>query len=129
MEEPSVIVSAMQLFFGAADGLMYALLTATILDYITGVCVAVHNHRLSSDIGAKGIAKKVAVFALISVSHIIDEYIIGSGTAIRAVTTTFYLANECISILENASNLGLPLPEKLTKIIKSIGTDTDPKEK
>lgn len=112
--------TAFIVFFGAADGLMYALLIAVVLDYITGVCVAIHHHELSSNIGAKGIAKKVSIFALVSVSNIIDVYLLKSGTAIRSVTTTFYLVNECISILENANQVGLPLPEKLANVLLAV---------
>ena len=108
------------LFFGAADGLLYALIVVIILDYVTGVCVAVHSGKLSSTIGAKGIAKKVGIFALISVSHIIDTYLLKSSDAIRTVTTTFYISNEFLSILENATKLNLPLPEKLRAVLTSL---------
>lgn len=64
------------LFFGAADGLLYALIILVVLDYVTGICVAVHIKKASSEIGARGIAKKVGIFALISVSHIVDAFLI-----------------------------------------------------
>ena len=108
------------LFFGAADGLLYALIILVILDYVTGICVAVHIKKASSDIGARGIAKKVGIFALISVSHIVDAFLLNSSDAVRSVTTTFYISNECISILENAAKLNLPLPDKLKSILHSL---------
>lgn len=79
------------LFFGAADGLLYALIILVVLDYVTGICVAVHMKKASSEIGAKGIAKKVGMFALISVSHVVDTFLLNSSDAVRSVTTTFYI--------------------------------------
>ena len=111
------------LFFGAADGLLYALIILVVLDYVTGICVAVHIKKASSEIGARGIAKKVGIFALISVSHIVDAFLLNSSDAVRSVTTTFYISNECISILENAAKLNLPLPDKLKSILHSLYKD------
>lgn len=113
-------IKILNLFFGAADGLLYALISLVVLDYITGVCVAIHTKNTSSKIGAKGISKKVGVFVLISVSHIIDNFLLDSSNAVRSLTTTFYISNECISILENSTKLNLPLPEKLKSIVSSI---------
>lgn len=97
--------------FGAADELLYALIAFVAIDYITGICVAVHDKKLSSGIGAKGIAKKVAIFAMVALSNIADKFLLKSGGALRTVTTIFYLSNECISIFENMGRLGLPLPQ------------------
>lgn len=108
------------LFFGAADGLLYALIVLIVLDYVTGVCVAIHTRKVSSTIGAKGIAKKVGVFALISVSHIIDTFLLSSSDAIRTITTTFYISNEFLSIMENTAKLQLPIPNKLKTILESL---------
>ena len=80
--------------FGHIDGLFYALIAFVIIDYITGVCVAIHNKKLSSGIGASGIAKKISVFALVSLSHIIDRFLLGEDDILRTVTTLFYIANE-----------------------------------
>lgn len=106
--------------FGASDGFFYALVVFVALDYITGICVAIHEKKLSSNIGAKGIAKKVMIFVLVSVAHIIDKFILQSGDTLRILTTVFYLANEGISILENAGKIGVPLPDKLKESIQSI---------
>lgn len=122
-----LVFKAVSLFFGAADGLLYGLIGVVALDYITGVCVAIHQKQLSSNIGAKGIAKKVAIFALISVSHILDAYVLDSGDALRVVTTTFYIVNECVSILENTNKLGLPFPDKLSKILSTLKKSSDNK--
>lgn len=116
------------LFFGSPDNLLYAFIIVVILDYVTGVCAAIHTKALSSKVGAKGIAKKVTVFAVISLAHVIDKYFLHLDDTIRTLTTTFYIVNECISILENVRNAGLPVPSKLQQIIKSL-TERPPSSK
>ena len=110
----------LQFFLGASDGLLYALISVVILDYLTGVCVAISQKKLSSEVGAKGIAKKVSIFAIISLAHIVDQYLLESGDNLRVVTTCFYLANEVISILENVDDLGLPIPNRLRQILQVL---------
>lgn len=113
----SLIAKIANQIFGYIDGLFYALVAFVVIDYITGVCVAMHNKRLSSKIGARGISKKVSIFALVSLSHIIDLYILDSKDILRTVTTAFYISNEALSILENAGEIGLPLPQKLQSFL------------
>lgn len=103
---------------GPSNQLLYALIFVIIIDYITGVCVAIHNKTLSSKVGAKGIARKISIFALIALSHILDFYVLESTDALRTLTIIFYLSNECMSVLENVGTLGLPLPKKLKDILE-----------
>ena len=107
-------------FLGELDGLLYALVIFVILDYITGVCVAIRTKKLSSNIGAKGIAKKVAIFLMISVAHVADQYLVESTDVLRSVTTLFYLSNEGISIFENVCKIGLPLPGRLKNLLEKF---------
>ena len=123
-----MIKKIINLFFGAPDKLLYAFIVIVVLDYITGVCAAVHTKTLSSKIGAKGISKKVTTFAVISLAHVVDKYFLQLDDAIRALTTIFYITNECISVLENVGNTGLPIPSKLQQTIKSLKEDM-PKSK
>ena len=102
--------------FGSMDGLFYTLVAFVVIDYITGVCVAIHK-QLSSDVGAHGIAKKIAIFALVSLSSVIDRFLLGSEDVLRTVTTVFYIANEAMSIMENVGKVGLPLPQKLQNFL------------
>lgn len=118
-----MIKTIVALFFGPPDNLLYALIVIVVLDYITGVCAAVHTKTLSSKTGAKGIAKKVTIFAVISLAHVVDKYFLQLDDTIRTLTTTFYIANECISVLENVGNTGLPIPSKLQQTIKSLTED------
>lgn len=106
--------------FGLSDGLIYVLIGAVVIDYITGVCVAIYNHKLASNIGFRGISKKVGIFSLVSLSHIIDQYLMQGGNAFQSATTAFYISNECISIFENINNLGIPLPETLKSVLKHL---------
>lgn len=104
-------------FLGGFDGFLYALVAFVVLDYITGVMLAILEKRLSSEVGAKGIFKKVLTFSLVGIGHIIDSHIIGDGSVVRTAVIFFYLSNEGVSILENASRIGLPIPEKLKDIL------------
>ena len=117
-----------QIFYGTPDSWFYAVIALVILDYITGVCAAIHSRELSSEIGAKGIAKKITTFAVISLAHILDEYVLKDGGAIQTMTSIFYIVNESISILENEIQKGLPVPEKLKSIIRSLGKSEESSE-
>ena len=88
-------------FLGGFDGLLYALVAFVIIDYITGVMVAVLEKKLSSSIGFKGIFKKVLIFTFVGIGHIVDIYILQNGSAIRTAVIFFYLSNEGLSIVEN----------------------------
>ncbi len=114
-------------FLGGYDGFLYALIAFVVIDYLLGVMCAILEKHLSSDIGAKGIFKKVVIFSLVAVAHIIDKNIIGDGGAIRTAVIFFYLSNEGISIIENATRLGLPIPAKLIDVLEQLkdGGDKD----
>ena len=106
--------------WGELDGLLYALIAFMILDYLTGLAVACVKKNLSSEIGFRGIAKKVLILVLVAVGHILDAHVLGVGSVCRSAVIGFYIANEGISILENAGNLGLPLPKKLVDVLKQL---------
>lgn len=112
-------------FFGGFDGFLYALLAFVCIDYITGVMVAVVNKTVSSEVGFKGIFKKVLIFTLVGVANIIDVNVLQSGSAIRTAVIFFYLSNEGFSILENAAALDLPIPNKLKEILAQIRKKDD----
>jgi toxin secretion/phage lysis holin len=124
----TVIVAAgafMGWFLGGLDGLLYALIAFAVIDYITGVLCAIIDKKLCSKIGAKGIFKKILIFALVGLGHILDAYVLNfagnsDGSVIRTAVIFFYLSNEGISILENAAHIGLPIPEKLKDVLKQL---------
>lgn len=112
-------------FLGGTDGFLYALIAFVVIDYITGVLCAIIDKNLCSKIGAKGIFKKAFIFILVGVGHILDTYILGfagnaDGSVLRTALIFFYLSNEGVSILENASHIGLPVPEKLKDVLKQL---------
>lgn len=114
------ICAALSFCFGSMDGLLIALMALMAIDYITGVIKAGVNHDLCSGVGFKGIARKVLILALVAVGNLVDVHIIGDGSLCRSLVIGFYVANEALSIIENAIGLGLPVPEKLVKIIRDL---------
>lgn len=115
-------------FFGGFDGFLYALIVFVIMDYFTGVLAAGVRKELSSEVGFKGIAKKVVIFVLVGIANIIDTQIIQNGSAIRTAVIFFYLSNEGLSILENSAVIGLPIPEKLKEMLKQLAEEKSNKD-
>lgn len=105
---------------GGHDSFLYALIAFVVIDYITGVMLAIIKRKVSSAIGFKGIFKKIMVFLMVAIGHTIDAYLIKNGGAIRTAVIFFYISNEGISILENSANIGLPIPEKLKEILVQL---------
>ena len=105
---------------GGSDGFLYALIVFMVIDYVTGVMRAVVDKKLSSLIGFRGIFKKVLILILVGIGALLDRTVVGSGDTIRAIVIFFYISNEGISILENASRIGLPIPEKLRQLLQLI---------
>ena len=115
-------------FLGGFDGFMYALIAFVVIDYITGLMVAVLERKLSSEVGFRGIFKKVMIFTLVGIGNIVDVYLIKNGSAIRTAVIFFYLSNEGISILENTGKIGLPIPEKLKKALEQLNKEENKDE-
>ena len=107
-------------FLGGLDGFIYALVTFVVIDYITGIMAAIVERKLSSEIGFRGIFKKVLIFLLVTVGHIIDKNLVGTGGAVRTAVIFFYISNEGISIIENSIRIGLPVPEKLKNVLEQL---------
>ncbi len=119
----SIIAAVCAVFgfvFGDLNGLMIALVALIILDYISGVIAAVVEKKLSSEVGAKGIAKKIFMLLIVAVANIVDINVIGEGHVLKSVTVVFYIANECISLIENAGRLGVPVPKKLLDVLEQL---------
>lgn len=115
--------------YGEVNGLFWALIAFMALDYITGVIVAVIEKRLSSEVGFRGLAKKFLILVFVAVGHIADTYILGGTPAAMSAVMLFYIANEGISIIENAAALGLPVPKKLTSIMEQIRNKSESEDK
>lgn len=107
-------------FLGGCDGLLVALVVFVVIDYVTGVMCAVSDKKLSSEVGFKGICRKVLIFLLVGIANILDVQVIGTGSVLRTAVIFFYLSNEGVSLLENAAHLGLPVPEKMKDILAQL---------
>ena len=125
------VFTAVNGWLGALAVPFYFLLLTNIIDYATGIVAAVcRGERVSSDIGFKGIAKKVCMWLLVLAGHIVDFIIVEMGHTMQiefgvnclvALAVIFWLlANELISILENISDIGTPLPPFLTKLVEMV---------
>lgn len=107
-------------FLGGCDGLLYALLAFAVIDYATGVMCAAADKKLSSAVGFKGICRKVLIFVLVGVGHLLDTQVVGTGSILRTAIIFFYISNEGLSLVENAAYLGLPIPGKLHKVLEQL---------
>ncbi len=107
-------------FLGGCDGLIFALVAFAVADYITGVLCAIESKKLSSEVGFKGICRKVLIFLLVGIANILDVHVLGMGSVLRTAVIFFYISNEGISLLENATRLGLPIPEKMKLVLEQL---------
>ena len=107
-------------FLGGCDGLLYALLIFFILDYMTGLMCAIVDKKLSSEIGFRGIFKKVMIFVMVGIGQVLDVQCLSSVGILRTAVIFFYLSNEGVSLVENAAHLGLPIPEKLKAVLEQL---------
>lgn len=111
--------------YGEVTGLFWALIAFMATDYITGVVVAAINKQLSSEVGFKGLAKKLMILVFVSLGHIADMYVLGGTPVAMSAVMLFYIANEGLSIIENAGNLGLPVPKKLKDIMVQLKKESE----
>lgn len=116
-------------FLGGCDGLLYALIAFVAIDYITGVMCAINDNALSSEVGFKGICRKVLIFLLVGIANIFDLNVIGTGSVLRTAVIFFYISNEGVSLLENASHLGLPVPQKIKAVLEQLHDCAEDEEK
>ena len=108
---------------GGIDDFLICLTIFVVLDYLTGVILAIIYRELSSEIGFRGILKKISIFIIIALATILDYKIIKLNGALRMGTIFFYISNEGISILENLADIGVPIPKKIVNVLKQVNTD------
>ena len=116
-------------FVGGCDGLLYALLAFVVIDYITGMMCAIADRKLSSEVGFKGICRKVLIFLLVGIANVLDVNVIGTGSVLRTAVIFFYISNEGVSLLENAAHLGLPVPEKIKIVLEQLHDRAESEDK
>ena len=112
-------------FIGGFDVLIYALAAFVAIDYMTGVMVGIIEKKLSSSVGFRGIFKKVLIFIFVGIGHTIDFYVLKNGSTVRTAIIFFYLSNEGLSILENSSKIGLPIPNSLKNIFNDLNKEDE----
>ena len=116
----AVVGGGLGWFFGELDGFFYALIAFVVIDYLTGVMCAIIDKTLSSNVGFKGIFRKVLIFLLVGIANIIDVQVVGTGAVLRTAVIFFYISNEGVSLLENAGHLGLPIPERVKTVLEQL---------
>lgn len=125
MEEFTMIVKAgisaaggfVVYWLGGLDQLLTALVALVVLDYLSGLLAAWHNRTLSSRVGFQGIAKKIMTLAVISLAYTVQDV---AGVPLREIAIMFFIVNEALSILENAAEIGLPIPQKLHAVLHQL---------
>lgn len=117
------------LFIGPVNGLLIALIVFVITDYITGLASAIVRKELSSSVGFKGLARKVLIFLIVGIANVLDVYVLGANAVLRTAVILFYMANEGLSIIENAGEIGLPIPKKLKEVLAQLRKKSGEDEK
>ena len=107
-------------YLGGLDDFLYALLIFMVVDYLTGILCAINEHQISSEIGFRGLTRKILILVLVGIANVLDIHLLKNGSAIRTATIFFYISNEGISLRENASRLGLPVPDKLKSVLQQL---------
>ncbi|WP_331477690.1 phage holin family protein [Mediterraneibacter agrestimuris] len=118
----SIIVGVVGGFFtywlGGWDVLLKTILFLMITDYITGVIKAVYKRKLSSEAGFRGLLKKIVMVIVIAVAYQIQE-LLGGTVPLREIVIMFYIANEALSLLENAAEF-IPIPDRLRDVLLQL---------
>ncbi|MBQ9695733.1 MAG: phage holin family protein [Oscillospiraceae bacterium] len=114
------------LLWGGMDGLLFALLTVMCLDFATGLIVGGAQRKLNSEVCFRGLAKKMLILVMVALGHVLDAHIFGGSAAVcRSAVIGFYVANEGLSILENAGKLGMPFPKRLRQMLEQLKNEED----
>lgn len=113
-------------WLGGWDVLLKTIVFLAVVDYITGIIKAVYLKKLSSEIGFKGLLKKIVMFIVIAVAFVIQQ-LIGGTIPLREVVIMFYIANEALSLLENAA-IFVPIPDKLKDVLLQLRDNSDYKD-
>lgn len=111
-------------WLGGWDGFLQCLIAFVVMDYLTGVLCAFQKKELRSAQGFRGILKKILIFMVVGMGHLLDITLLGgAGSPLRLAMIGFYLSNEGLSILENLGRLGVPLPKRLAAVIRELGEE------
>lgn len=121
----AVVATFFTYVFGSWDLALQVLIVFMILDYGTGVLYAFLNNQLNSEVGFKGLVKKMMILVVLIIGVMVDR-ILGTGNWVfRTLVAYFYIANEGISLLENVANIGIPIPNKLRNALEQLNKDEE----
>lgn len=118
----AAVGSAAAYFLGGWDLMLKILVTLTVLDFLTGVLAAIYNKCLSSEIGSKGIVRKVGIYIIVAMAYLLDT-LMNTNNVIRGATIGFYISIEGLSIVENWSRMELPLPKTVKDALARLKED------
>ena len=113
----AAVGTAATYLWGGWDAVFAALVVLACIDYVTGWAAAWVHRRLSSDIGRRGIAKKVGMFVIVAVCHLIDQLSDLGDPILRTAAIWWYIGNEALSIVENLGEIGVPIPGRLRQAL------------
>lgn len=116
----AVLGSVLGFLLGGFDGYLVTLIGFILIDYLTGLALAVARRQLSSEIGFVGILKKMLILVMVAMGHLLDVNLLGGGATMRTAVIFFYAANEGISITENLAKLNFPIPTKLKQVLAQL---------
>ena len=119
----ALLGSLLGFLLGGFDGYLYTLLGLILIDYLTGLALAVVRRQLSSEIGFTGIMKKTLMVVMVALGHLLDQNLLGGGATLRTAVIFFYAANEGLSITENLGALGFPMPDRLKKVLAQLSEE------
>nr|DAY70780.1 MAG TPA: holin [Caudoviricetes sp.] len=124
----AVLATFFTYIFGSWDLALQVLIVFMVLDYGTGVLYAFLNNQLNSEVGFKGLVKKLMILVVLIIGVMLDR-MLGNGTWVfRTLVCYFYIANEGISLLENVGNIGIPIPNKIRNALEQLNKDDEESE-
>lgn len=119
----AIIATFFTYLFGSWDLALQVLIVFMILDYVTGVLYAFISNQLNSEVGFKGLVKKLMILVVLIIGVMLDRILGVNGWPFRTLAAYFYIANEGISLLENVANIGIPIPNKMRQALEQLNKD------
>lgn len=124
----AVIATFLTYIFGTWDAAIGVLIVLMVLDYITGVLNGYLTKTLNSEVGFKGLLKKFLILVVMIIAVMLDRLMNTGDWIFRTLVCYFYIANEGISLLENISLMGVPIPNKLKDALEQLNNEGTEKQ-
>ena len=120
----SAVLSAITVYLGGFDTILKVLIIMSVIDFATGIMSGAISKKISSEIGFKGIARKICIYILVGLANALDRYL-NTAPMLRSAMAGFYIANEGLSVLENIGKTGLPLPSFIVNMLAQLKKDKE----